>query len=143
MLIRHVKTARDDILIRCADPDIHSESLELLKACIINCWNKLDFYFTKCDSTGAVYATVITQPKSKFYYFETRWENELAWVDKAKGALFRIWAEYKNLNLDNTSIAGEVICWLYLPCRRAKESKDEVLGMWMQDVTLCMVLNEL
>lgn len=108
LLVRHVKQSRDDILLRCANPELYSESLELLKACIINCWNKLDLYFFKSDTTGAVYAAVVTQPKSKFTYFQNRWEDEPTWIEKARVALNQIWLEYKHLNLDNTTTAGVV-----------------------------------
>lgn len=108
ILIRHVKGARDDILLRCADPELNSENLELLKACIINCWNKLDVYFLKSNTIGVVYAAVVIQPKSKFAYFQNRWADQLTWIQKARIALSRVWEEYKTVEYQNTTEAGAV-----------------------------------
>lgn len=139
LLIRHVKTARDDVLIRCTNPDLASPGLDFLKACIINCWNKIDVYFDHCDTTGAVYSAVVTQPKSKFVYFETRWHDEPTWKHRAKLSMNSVWAEYRNLDLTGTGDAGGVRQRSPSPLEdemdmtRVPEAPRDQLEQWIKD----------
>jgi hypothetical protein len=69
-LLNHVRKHRDDINMRTFDEDNASSTDLHLKACIVNCWTKLDDYFTILNETPAHYASVVTNPKMKWKYFE-------------------------------------------------------------------------
>ena len=69
-LLNHVRKYRDDINMRTFDEDNASSTDLYLKACIVNYWTKLDDYFTILNETPAHYASVVTNPKMKWKYFE-------------------------------------------------------------------------
>jgi len=69
-LLNHVRKHRDDINMRTFDEDNASSTDLYLKAYIVNYWTKLDDYFTILNETPAHYASVVTNPKMKWKYFE-------------------------------------------------------------------------
>jgi hypothetical protein len=107
-LLNHVRLARDDLNIRADNPELSTDGIKHLRACIVNCWCKLDEYFAIVDSTPAVYAAVVTTPHMKWFYFEHAWKDATAWEDatepenwlwSARNSLDSLWEEYKDLDL--------------------------------------------
>ena len=105
-LLDHVRSNRDDLNTRADDPDLTSDAVSHLRACIVNCWTKLDEYFAKINETPAHYASVVTNPKMKWAYFEYVWKDAILWKDarapnqwlpQGKRALEYIWGDYKDL----------------------------------------------
>jgi hypothetical protein len=116
-LIKHVRSIRDDIRVRTANPCLVTPALDHLKTCSINCWTKLDEYFAKLNDTPAHYASVVITPYSKWKYFEHNWAdvhkwqdttNPGSWLPSGKKALKEIWSDYKNLLIleADTLVAG-------------------------------------
>jgi hypothetical protein len=116
-LIDHVRKHRDDINARTSDGDetVSSSSDIHLWECIVNCWTKLDEYFTKVNDTPAHYASVVTVPWMKWKYFEHTWKDATSWKDAkspetwlpgGKKALETVWEEYRDLPFENPSLAG-------------------------------------
>lgn len=116
ILLDHVRNLRDDYTLKVAvDPT--STSNVYLKTCTINCWTKLDSYFSLVDETPAHYASVVTVPKSKWQYFQHTWKNAVFWQDSnapdtwlpnGRAALDELWQEYRRLPiiLDEISDIG-------------------------------------
>ena len=69
-LLNHVRKHRDGINIRTFDEDNASSTDLYLKACIVNYWTKLDDYFIILNETPIYYASIVTNPKMKWKYFE-------------------------------------------------------------------------
>ena len=69
-LLNHVRKHRDDINIRTFDEDNASSTDLYLKAYIVNYQTKLDDYFIILNETLIYYASIITNPKMKWKYFE-------------------------------------------------------------------------
>jgi hypothetical protein len=108
-LVKHIREQRDLLNIRADDPEYSTPSVLHLRACIVNCWTKLDEYFSLVNDTPAHYASVITNPKMKWKYFEHTWEkvhewkdatNPESWLPSGKQALEYLWDEYKYLPLE-------------------------------------------
>jgi hypothetical protein len=114
-LIGHVRGHRDDIDMRTADVANASASDLHLKTCIVNCWTKLDEYFTILNYTPAHYASVVIVPHMKWKYFEHTWrdakdwkdaKNPESWLPGGKKALETLWDKYRDLPFETPSIAG-------------------------------------
>lgn len=56
-------------------------SVEYLQTVLLNCWVKLDEYFTKVDAIPVYYTVIATRPQSKFKYFERVWKYCITWPD--------------------------------------------------------------
>jgi len=80
-LLDHVYSNRDDLNTQANDPDLTSDAISHLRACIINCWTKLDKYFAKIDETPTHYASVVTNLKIKWAYFKYVWKDTILWKD--------------------------------------------------------------
>lgn len=107
ILLKHMQRTRDDLTRRCADDELITPSLEYLKSCTINSWTKIDEYFLLADSTGAVYAAVVTRPQSKWKYFQTTWKDfPRTWLTRGKNALDLLWNEYLDLDMGDAGEAG-------------------------------------
>ena len=114
-LLNHVRKHRDEIDMRTADEANASSTDLYLKACIVNCWTKIDDYFSILNDTPAHYASVVTVPKMKWKYFEHTWKDAASWKDAkepetwlpgGKKALQTIWDEYRNLPFESHTLAG-------------------------------------
>jgi hypothetical protein len=108
-LLKHVRSTRDDLEYRLKDPNCDKETLEHLKICTVNCWTKLDDYFKIIDNSPAHYASVVTNPRMKWKYFEHTWKDAGSWKDTTNGstwlitgrqALNSMWEEYRNLPIE-------------------------------------------
>ena len=58
-------------------------------------WEKLDKYFSATDRAPVYLAAVVLNPKFKWHYFETKWEE--GWVVAAKNRLRNYWLSYLEL----------------------------------------------
>ncbi|HEX3523491.1 MAG TPA: hAT transposon family protein [Stellaceae bacterium] len=105
-LLKHVREARDELDVRAADPCLTTQSTEFLRTCVLNCWTKLDGYFSLVNETPAHYASVVTIPHMKWKYFQHNWKdahtwkdavNPRSWLPEGKKALYSVWDEYKDL----------------------------------------------
>jgi hypothetical protein len=107
ILLKHLQRTRDDLTVRCDNPELSTPNLEYLKSCTVNSWTKLDEYFLLADTTGAVYASVVTTPHMGWKYFQTTWRSSpRVWLTKARTALDLVWNEYLDLELDGVGEAG-------------------------------------
>jgi hypothetical protein len=117
-LLNHVRGWRDDLNIRADDEELSTPAIQHLKACIVNCWVKLDEYFVIVDETPALYASVVTTPHMKWFYFEHTWQHAHTWKDakqprqwlpKGKKALLTLWNEYKTMQFSpgELQVCGE------------------------------------
>lgn len=108
-LLDHVRTLRQALPARVEAIQLSPTSVEHLQTALLNCWVKLDEYFTKVDATPAHYAAIATRPQSKFKYFERAWKHCTTWPDAttpelwiptAKEAILDLWkADYATLPL--------------------------------------------
>jgi hypothetical protein len=105
-LLNHVQEHHDKIDIQTANEAITSTTDLYLKTCIVNCWTKLDEYFTILNNTPTHYASVVTVPYMKWKYFEHTWKDAKEWKDakapetwlpSRKKALDTLWEEYQYL----------------------------------------------
>jgi len=112
-LLNHVREYRDDLNIRADDEELTTPTIQHLRACIVNCWCKLDEYFAIVDQTPALYASVVATPNMKWFYFEHTWKDGHTWKDakqprrwipNGKRALYNLWYEYKSMELDLNGI---------------------------------------
>ena len=69
-LLNHTRDVRDDLILRADNPDFSTPSIQHLRICIVNCWTKLDEYFSIVNDTPAHYASVVTNPRMKWKYFQ-------------------------------------------------------------------------
>lgn len=122
-LLGHMREVRDDFTQRAANPNLASAHVNELKSCVINAWTKLDEYFNIVNETPAVYASVVTQPQSGWYYFTETWKDVAnhrdahrprSWIPNAKKSLDSLWDEYKYLPLDHGELS-------LVPQRRERE----------------------
>ena len=106
LLLDHTRQSRDEFIARDENPETSSDTIQFLRACAVNCWTKLDKYFSIVNDTPAHYASVVTVPHMKWVWFTTKWENAWIWKDavapntwlpNGKKALNSLWDEYKNL----------------------------------------------
>jgi hypothetical protein len=74
-LLNHLRKHRDKIDGRIIDKENASATDLYLKACIVNCWTKLDEYFSILNKTPAHYASVVIAPYIKWKYFEHTWKD--------------------------------------------------------------------
>lgn len=114
-LLTHIRELRDDYNIRADNPDINSPSVQYLRTCVVNCWTKLDEFFSIINDTPAHYASVVTNPKMKWMYFEHNWKDAHLWKDainpgdwlpSGKQALKTLWEEYQYLPIPEAISTG-------------------------------------
>lgn len=116
-LLNHTRMLRDDLNVRADNPGLSTPSIQHLQTCIVNCWTKLDEYFAIINETPSHYASVVTNPRMKWKYFEHSWKDAYSWKDAVgpeswlpggKAALAKIWDEYKYLPVSAVaqSVAG-------------------------------------
>jgi hypothetical protein len=105
-LLNHTRDVRDDLILRADNPDLSTPSIQHLRICIVNCWTKLDEYFSIVNDTPAHYASVVTNPRMKWKYFQYTWKDAHLWKDAVdpqswlpggKKSLDTLWQEYKSL----------------------------------------------
>jgi hypothetical protein len=105
-LLNHTRDVRDDLILRADNPDLSTPSIQHLRICIVNCWTKLDEYFSIVNDTPAHYASVVTNPRMKWKYFQYTWKYAHLWKDAVdpqswllggKKSLDTLWQEYKSL----------------------------------------------
>lgn len=115
-LLDHTRQSRDDFVARANNPTTDSETVRFLRACAVNCWTKLDKYFSIVNDTPAHYASVVTVPHMKWKWFDVRWRDVHLWKDSVapntwipngKRALNILWDEYKYLDIPNVSTGGK------------------------------------
>jgi len=78
-LLNHVRAYRADLDTRADDSELSTDVIKHLRTCIVNCWCKLDDYFAIIDNTPAAYASVVTTPHMKWFYFQYTWKNATTW----------------------------------------------------------------
>ena len=107
-----------------ASNEYDTPSNQYLRTCAVNCWTKIDEYFSKMDETPAHYAAVITSPVMKFRHFTTNWASKPAWIATARKSRREIWAEYKSMDIPivDTGVADQV---------RRREPTDYEISMDM------------
>jgi hypothetical protein len=116
VLLKHAREYRDEINFRAENHDLTSPGIRQLRACIVNCWTKLDEYFAMVNDTPAHYAAIVTNPQMKWKYFERQWKDAHLWKDATlpeswlpggKRALNSLWEEYKNLPVAGPSAGSK------------------------------------
>lgn len=114
-IVAHVRIVREDLMARNSQEEFATDATSFLLACSNNCWYKIDEYFLKSISIPAVYASVATNPKMKYKYFQHSWRNASSWieavepekwVDQALNAIQEVWEEYQYLPLPQESSTG-------------------------------------
>jgi hypothetical protein len=105
-LLDYTRQSRDEFIARDGNPGTSSETIQFLSACAVNCWTKLNKYFSIFNDTPAHYASVVTVLYMKWVGFTTKGENAWMWKDivalntwlpNGKRAFNSLWDEYKNL----------------------------------------------
>jgi hypothetical protein len=116
-LLAHVRERRDDLILRDNTAHLSTPATNHLRACIVNCWTKLDEYFAIVNDTPAHYASVVTNPSMKWFYFEHKWKDAVLWEDATnakdwlpggKAALQTLWDEYREMPIPSDISSGSV-----------------------------------
>lgn len=136
-LLEHVRLLRDRFEYEVTVEELNTPSKQYLRTCTVNCWTKLDSYFAKANETPALYAAIVTQPSSKWVYFEHTWKNVATWRDarspqtwlpNSRKALQKLWdEEYKPLLLGEADNISEIRC--KRPRENTPDEFDRALNM--------------
>jgi hypothetical protein len=74
-LIKHIRLVRDNIRICIVNLSLVTLALDHFKTCSINCWTKLDEYFTKLNKTPTYHISIVITPYLKWKYFKHNWAD--------------------------------------------------------------------